>query len=255
MTSRRMLLGAGLAACAAPSARGQARQPLTLFELRNYQTQPGRRDDLIAMFEAHFLDAYERAGASILGTFRNLDDPDRWVWIRAFADNPARRTALNGFYTSEAWLALREPANATIADVGDALLLRAERGDLTQQAAMAGGPSLVEVTRYFPRRQTLRAFQDRFARDLLPALAELGAGALAMLTSVDAPNSYPRLPLRTGPALVTFVRFESETAHRAYRAALAHEPRWKAMQDDLNRLLTQEPEVLRLRPTLRSFIR
>jgi hypothetical protein len=95
-----------------------------LFELRSYTAHPGRRDELIGMFERVFLDAYEAAGARILGTFRSLDEPDRWVWIRAFADPASRGRALSAFYEGEVWRRNADACDALIASVDEARLLR-----------------------------------------------------------------------------------------------------------------------------------
>jgi hypothetical protein len=98
-----------------------------LFELRSYAAHAGKRDELIDMFERIFLDAYEACGASIVGTFRSLDDPDRWVWIRAFPDAAARGLALAAFYEGETWRCNAEACDRLIAQVAAALLLRAVR--------------------------------------------------------------------------------------------------------------------------------
>jgi hypothetical protein len=246
-------LGAGVAAWTARPARAEA--DLTLFELRNYATQPNQRDALIAMFEDHFLDAYEAAGARILGTFRNLGAPDRWVWVRAFADNAGRGSALGGFYTSAAWRARREQANATIVDVSDALLLRALIGDLSLQSAMDVRPAAVEIVRYFPAPESQTRFRELFLREAAPILADSGAGALAALETVHVPNAYPRLPLRDDAALVTVARFDNEAEHREFRTRLERSPRWAAFRDSAKAMLRGPEEVWRLQPTPRSFIR
>jgi len=68
-----------------------------IFELRNYLLKPGRRDELIALFEREFVESQEAAGLRVVATFRNLDDPDRFVWIRSFTDMQARKAALEAF--------------------------------------------------------------------------------------------------------------------------------------------------------------
>jgi len=108
-----------------------ARPELTLFELRRYRARPGRRDALIAMFEARFRPAYEAVGATILGSFTVAGEPDAWVWIRAFADVPSRAVALRGFYGSVVWTRLGPACNALLAEVSSAHVLRAvAAGDL-----------------------------------------------------------------------------------------------------------------------------
>ena len=95
-----------------------------VIELRNYVMQPGRRDVLIDLFEREFIEPQEALGGRVLGTFRNIDNPDRFVWLRGFADLDARYSALDGFYTSDIWKAHRTEANATMIDSDDVLAVR-----------------------------------------------------------------------------------------------------------------------------------
>jgi hypothetical protein len=60
----------------------------------------------------------------IAGLFRDLDAPDRLVWLRGFPDMPARAEALEDFYGGPVWQAQRDAANATMIDSSDVLLLR-----------------------------------------------------------------------------------------------------------------------------------
>jgi len=69
---------------------------VTIVELRRYTLHPGRRDELIELFEREFVESQEELGARIVGTFRDVRDPDRFVWIRAFPDMAVRLAALQG---------------------------------------------------------------------------------------------------------------------------------------------------------------
>src|SRR6185312_10660666 len=95
-----------------------------IVEFRNYITQPGQRDALIDLFECEFIEPQEALGAHVLATFRNIDNPDRFVWLRGFPDFDTRFSALDGFYNSEVWKRRRAQANATMIDSDDVLLLR-----------------------------------------------------------------------------------------------------------------------------------
>jgi len=85
-----------------------------IVELRQYTLYAGRRDTLIELFDREFVIPQERLGLRLLGQFRDLDDPDRFVWLRGFASWEERPQALGAFYTGEAWKAHREAANATM---------------------------------------------------------------------------------------------------------------------------------------------
>src|SRR5262245_13320638 len=93
-------------------------------ELRQYTLRPGQRDVLIDLFDREFVETQETAGMAIVGQFRDLDKPDRFVWIRGFASMPSRAQALASFYGGPVWKAHRAQANATMIDTGNVLLLR-----------------------------------------------------------------------------------------------------------------------------------
>src|SRR5215467_3929916 len=95
-----------------------------VLELRQYTLHPGKRDTLIELFERAFVEPQEAHGMRVLGQFRDLDAPDRFVWLRGFPDLPSRAARLEAFYGGPIWKANREAANATMIDSENVLLLR-----------------------------------------------------------------------------------------------------------------------------------
>lgn len=93
-------------------------------ELRQYKLVPGKRDVLIELFEREFVETQEAVGMNVIGTFRDMDDPDRFVWLRNFPDMECRARSLAAFYGGPVWKAHREAANATMIDSDNVLLLR-----------------------------------------------------------------------------------------------------------------------------------
>jgi hypothetical protein len=89
-----------------------------LLELRQYQVVPGKRDTLIELFEREFIESQEAVGMQVVGQFRDQADPDRFVWLRGFADMHARGEGLNAFYFGPVWQQFRNEANATLLDNG-----------------------------------------------------------------------------------------------------------------------------------------
>ena len=75
----------------------------SIVELRQYAMKPGRVDDLIHLFDQHFLSGQEQVGMTMIGQFRNLDDPDRFVWLRGFPDMKSRQQSLEAFYNGPVW--------------------------------------------------------------------------------------------------------------------------------------------------------
>ena len=56
----------------------------SVVELRSYKLRPGQRETLISLFEREFVESQEAVGSRIVGSFRDLDASDRFVWIRSF---------------------------------------------------------------------------------------------------------------------------------------------------------------------------
>jgi hypothetical protein len=62
----------------------------SIVESRRYALHPGTRETLIDLFEREFVETQEAVGNFVLGTFRDVDDPDSFVWLRGFAAMRAR---------------------------------------------------------------------------------------------------------------------------------------------------------------------
>src|SRR5437773_2801784 len=98
-----------------------------VVELRQYALHPGKRDVLIDLFDREFVETQEAAGMRIIGQFRDLDHPDRFVWLRGFRDMTSRAKALTDFYGGPAWKKHPEAANEKMIDSDNGLLPRPAR--------------------------------------------------------------------------------------------------------------------------------
>jgi hypothetical protein len=255
--TRRDILTAAAATAAVAALPAQAAQHQQIVELRRYAMQPGRRDALIALFEERFVESQEALGSTVLGTFRDLDDPDRFVWLRGFETPQARHDALDGFYTGPVWQANRAAANATIADSDNVLQLNPISAgfDLTgltraPVGSDARSAAVVTATICPIRKGEAAAFAQAFARDVAPALAAAGAPVLAAFATDPGPNSYPRLPVREDlTAFIWFQAFPHAEAQQLFAAGPGG-----AFSRSLSDRLAGPIEVLRLQPTARSLI-
>jgi NIPSNAP len=235
---------------------GQA--PQRVVELRRYALHPGRRDDLIDLFERELIEPQGDAGMAVLGQFRDLDNPNSFVWLRGFPDMSSRRRSLTDFYRGPVWRQQREAANATMIDSDNVLLLEPAREDsgFTVSAhrprhdPSATDDSVVLVgIHYFVTRRTSHG-RDAFERIGIPLLAETSGTMLGYFVTHPSKNDFPALPVRDEQVLVWLVGLNSLTdldlAWRDFRY--------------VHRLVGKEvagsgsTELLRLRPTARSLI-
>jgi hypothetical protein len=98
-----------------------------IVELRQYTLHPGKRDVLIDLFDREFVESQEILGMYVIGQFRDLDNPDRFVWLRGFRNMTERLEGLTAFYSGPVWKKHCETANATMIDSDNVLLLRPAR--------------------------------------------------------------------------------------------------------------------------------
>jgi hypothetical protein len=231
-----------------------------IVELRQYTLLPGKRDVLIDLFEANLIEGQEDTGMKIIGQFRDLDDPDKFVWLRGFPAMPERAQSLGDFYGGPVWQGNRETANATMIDSDDVLLLRPARADSTftladerQPHRARGGADrgIVEATILqleAPADTEIVAFFDE---EIAPRLGEGPAALLAYLVTEASENTFPALPVREGESV--FVWFTGFVDRAAYDAANLERT------DLLNAArrapgLSRAPHVLGLVPTPRSLL-
>ncbi|WP_214413909.1 NIPSNAP family protein [Sphaerisporangium fuscum] len=238
-----------------------------VVELRQYTLHPGQRDVLIDLFDREFVESQEAVGATVLGQFRDLDDPDRFVWLRGFEDMSRRAKALESFYGGPVWRAHRDEANATMIDSDDVLLLRpaSVRGGFPVPvgARPAPGeparfpPSLVLATIWYGRDPFDASFVEFFQQRVRPVLAETGGEPLAYLQSEHAPNTFPALPVRTNEEVfVWFARFTDEGHIDRHLNRLQRSERWhEQVLPNLSKRWARTPQRLRLAPTERSILR
>lgn len=69
-----------------------------VVELRQYTLQPGKREVLVDLFDREFVETQEAVGIRLYGQFRDMDDPNRFVFVRGFRDMVSRAEALRAFY-------------------------------------------------------------------------------------------------------------------------------------------------------------
>jgi len=244
------------------SSRTQTCCPIA--ELRQYTLRPGQRDVLIELFDREFIETQEATGMTVIGQFRDLGAPDRFVWLRGFHDMPSRAGALTSFYGGPVWKAHGKAAGATMIDSNDVRLLRpassaagfalAERSR-PPRGAQGVPERIVTSTVYSFSADVSDDFVALFERELTPVLTEAGAQIAGYFVTENSPNTYPALPVREGEhVFVWLAHFADRAAYDRHVAALAASARWREIAPALERRFSAPPQVLLLSPTSRSLL-
>jgi len=242
-----------------------ARVYCPVVELRQYTLVPNQREPFIALFEREFIETQEATGMAILGQFRDLDNPDRFIWLRGFSEMGIRAAQLEEFYGGPVWKAHSEAANAMMIDSDNVLLLRAvsptsgfqlEHASRAVPRSAMKRASLLVATIYHLGETTGGNFASFFQGEIQPHLTTSGASVLASFVTETHPNTFPRLPVREdAKVFVWFSRFSDREAYENCAAA-ANESRLrqKGLAIKLAELTKGPPEVLLLSPTPRSLL-
>lgn len=237
-----------------------------IVELRQYTLHPGQRDVLIAVFDEHFVEGQEEVGMAIIGQFRDLDDPNRFVWLRGFADMAQRAKSLTDFYTGPVWHTHRSTANATMVDSDNVLLLRPARAssgfiyrpaDRAPRGASALPPGLLVGSVWYFDAPIADDFTAAFERELAPLIRRHGGSVDATLVTDSSLNNFPQLPVRQNEHVFAwFARFPDRAACERHGAALAASREWTdALARHVLARAAKPPETLLLAPTARSQLR
>ena len=209
-----------------------------IVELRQYTLHPGRRDELIELFDREFVETQEAVGIQVIGQFYDLDDPNRFVWLRGFNDMTAREQSLHAFYGGPVWKAHRDAANATMIDSDN-------------NTAPNG---FVSATIYYFDTEMTSDFITYFENKIRPTLTQAGAVILAYFVTEDSANNFPALPVREGEnVFIWFAGFENQAAHDQHIAELSQSKTWNdEILESLKQRQIRVPDRLRLSPTSRS---
>ena len=231
-----------------------------IVELRQYQIVEGKRDAFVALFEEQLTDSQEAVGMRLVGQFADRDDPRRFTWLRGFRDMSSREQALTSFYHGPVWQANRDAANPLLQDNDNVLLLAPASPDLAfatvSRADASDGGAVWAVIEYLWKAPD-ESFSQFFHDKMKPALEAGGVSVVAAYVPLDAPNNFPRLPVRNDrKLLVWFVRGDSHEAISASLDRVRKSTGWReAIEKPLHDARERAPQILRLDPTPRSRLR
>lgn len=231
-----------------------------VIEFRRYTIKAGERDHFIQYFEAFFPEAMEQLGALVLGQFAEREDASHFLWLRGFHSTFDRPIANSAFYFGPLWREHKATLNDLMVDSDNVLLLRplhADRGPVVLPAVdpvrEASGAKGILVTQIFPiKKQTdeqdVSKVDEVFASYRAPGVREAG-----ILTTLDGPNNFPQLPVRTDGPFLIWIGVVKDDA--TLKNTLA--PLMQRGSDSLKsqEILTGAPEMIVSNPTPRSRLR
>ncbi|HEX7910204.1 MAG TPA: NIPSNAP family protein [Paraburkholderia sp.] len=198
---------------------------------------------------------------TVMGQFRDLDNPDLFVWLRGFESMEARLSGLTAFYGGPTWKAHANAANATMIDSDNVLLLRpAWEGshlstDITRRAgqdAMAIPPGFVDITIFYLAEPASEQLLEFCRERMLSVLAAGGAQAQGWYITEPRENNFRRLQVRANEQVLMGIAVFPDIARFE---AFGRSNQWpREIVPQLAHWLLRSTETHRLVPTTRSAI-
>ncbi|MEO5558178.1 MAG: hypothetical protein ABIO49_00700 [Dokdonella sp.] len=235
-------------------------QDYQVIEFRRYVTTDGERTHFAKYFDAYFPEAFEQLGVMVFGQFLDRDQPNHFTWVRGSKDISARPIANAAFYYGPVWKEHKLKVNAILPDSDNVMLLRplhAEHGVSVLPAVdpviEEGGATGVVVAQIFAVK---KGSEEAFAQKAEAAFAHYrvaGVHEAGVLVTLDVPNNFPQLPIRTDGPWLIWLGVAKDTA--TLESSLAAQ--MKRVEQSLGDtgLLRGATERLVMDPTPRSRLR
>ena len=99
-----------------------------IVEVRSYRIKPGRREEFIQFFETRSAPALRSHGMKILGPLLDLENPNKFVFLRSFPSLDERERMKNDFYEGELWKNELESIAMPMLDSYDVILCETSPG-------------------------------------------------------------------------------------------------------------------------------
>ena len=74
-----------------------------IVEVRSYRIKPGKREEFIRMFETRAVPALRSLGMQIFGPMLDVENPNKFVFLRGFPSLEERDRMKNEFYEGKLW--------------------------------------------------------------------------------------------------------------------------------------------------------
>lgn len=99
-----------------------------IVEVRSYRIKPGRRAEFIAFFETRAVPALRAHGMKVLGPLLDLENPNKFVWLRSFPSPEDQERMRTAFYEGEVWKSELESTAMPMLESYDVVLCETSSG-------------------------------------------------------------------------------------------------------------------------------
>ena len=99
-----------------------------IVEVRSYRIKPGNRAEFIKLFETRAVPALREYGMKIVGPMLDVENPNKFVFLRSFPSLEERERMKDAFYGGEIWKNELEAIAMPLIDSYDVILCETSPG-------------------------------------------------------------------------------------------------------------------------------
>lgn len=99
-----------------------------IVEVRTYRIKPDRREEFVEFFETRSIPALRDYGMKVTGPFIDLENPNKFVWLRCFPSLEERERMRNAFYGGDPWKSELEAIAMPMLESYDCILCETSAG-------------------------------------------------------------------------------------------------------------------------------
>ena len=96
------------------------------FELREYRTKPGKRDNWVKFMEEEIIPFQSSKGMIIVGSYVGQEEDDLYIWMRRFESEEERKRLYEAVYETDYWKDDIAPKVADLLDRDRMIIRRIE---------------------------------------------------------------------------------------------------------------------------------
>ena len=103
------------------------------FELRQYRTKPGCREEWVKYMEETIIPFQISKGMVVIGSFVGEEEDDLYVWIRRFESEEQREELYKAVYESDEW---KDEISPQVGDLLDRSQIHVTRIEATPKSVI-----------------------------------------------------------------------------------------------------------------------
>jgi len=206
------------------------RMDTRLYELRIYQTEPGRMGALLSRFTHHTLGLFEKHGMRNEGYWLSEADSNLLYYVLSYPDMTSRNTAWKAFSDDPVWQNVRsesEKSGKIVASVVSVYLTKTDFSDFKWRRGTKKAdkhPMVFELRTYTCYPGRLPALMDRFRQHTTRLFEQHGMKNVVYWTTVEEGDEQSKL-------VYLLAHDSAEAAKRSFES-FVKDPAWIKARDN-----------------------